>query len=48
LTTTEGKDPSSSNAWFAPGLGLVRMASERTFGTKKLRTDYFLIRSEIK
>jgi hypothetical protein len=48
LTTTEGKDPSSSNAWFAPGLGLVRMASERTFGTKKLRTDYFLTRAAIR
>jgi len=48
LTTTEGKDPSSSNAWFAPGFGLVRMSTERTFGTKKLRTDYFLTRAGIR
>jgi hypothetical protein len=48
LTTTEGNDASSSNAWFAPGFGLIRMATERTFGTKKLRTDYFLTAAKIK
>jgi len=42
LKMTEVNSPNSSVAWFARGFGLVRLATERTFGTKKLRTDYFL------
>jgi hypothetical protein len=48
LKMTEVNSPNSSVAWFARGFGLVRLATERTFGTKKLRTDYFLTQARIR
>jgi hypothetical protein len=35
----------SMNVWFARGAGMVRMTSERTFGDRRLFTDYFLTRA---
>jgi hypothetical protein len=48
LTMTEENSPNSSNGWFARGFGLVRLVTERTFGTRRLRTDYFLTSAVIK
>ena len=48
LTMTEENSPNSSNAWFARGFGLVRLVTERSFGDRKLRTDYFLTGAAIK
>ena len=45
---TEENSPNSSNGWFAKGFGLVRLVTERTFGKRKLRTDYFLTGAAIK
>jgi hypothetical protein len=48
LTMTEEKSPNSSNGWFARGFGLVRLVTERSFGDRKLRTDYYLTNAEIR
>jgi hypothetical protein len=39
---------SPMKTWFARGVGLVRMASDRIFSGKHLRTEYYLVRAEIK
>jgi hypothetical protein len=48
LTMIEESSPSSSNGWFAQGFGLVRLVTERSFGDRKLRTDYYLTNAIIK
>lgn len=47
IRMTDANDPTPSVAWFARGLGLVRMVTERTFGNKKIHTDYYLVRAQI-
>jgi hypothetical protein len=34
--------------WFTKGVGLVRMISERELSGKRMKTDYYLVRAEIK
>jgi hypothetical protein len=48
VTMTEEDTPNSSNGWFASGFGLVRLVTERTFGDRRLRTDYYLTSAAVK
>ena len=41
-------DPSPLIVWFARGVGLVRMVNERDISGHKMRTDYYLLNSEIR
>jgi hypothetical protein len=41
-------DPAPSLTWFAKGVGLVRLYSERALAGKRIRTDYFLVSSQIR